>query len=112
MPIKQRVAKVLPFLQRAQLVTDPPPCDIAPYLARILEAAGDRIKVSGDILDFDDFFVPDDQLTFDEPTLDKRLRKQAGARELLAQYGDELNSVEPFTAEQLQAAVRQLVVAD
>ena len=84
LPIKQRVAKVVPFLQRAELVADPPPCDTAPYVTRILEAAGDRVKVAGDVLDFDDFFVADDALQYDEQALDKRLRKPAGARELLA----------------------------
>ncbi len=78
LPIKQRVAKVVPFLQAAKLVPDPPPCDTAPYVTRIVEAAGDRVKVAGDILDFDDFFVADDELRFDESALDKRLRKPAG----------------------------------
>ena len=90
LPIKQRVAKVVPFLQRARLVADPPPCDTAPYVTRILEAAGDRVKVAGDILDFDDFFVADDQLQFDEAALDKRLRKPPAARELLTKFRDQL----------------------
>ena len=51
-------------MQRAGLVADPPPCDTAPYVTRILEAAGDRVKVAGDILDYDDFFVADDQLRY------------------------------------------------
>ena len=50
LPIKQKVAKVLPFLQQAGYVANPPPCDTAPQLTRILESAGDRIKVAGDIL--------------------------------------------------------------
>ena len=40
--------------------------------------------MAGDILDFADFFVPDDQLPYDEKAFDKTLRK-AGAAELLAQ---------------------------
>ncbi len=96
LPIKQRVAKVVPFLQRAKLVADPPPCDTAPYVTRILEAAGDRVKVAGDILDFDDFFVADDQLQFDETAFDKRLRKPTAARELLAKYRDTLVAAELF----------------
>ena len=96
LPIKQRVAKVVPFLQRAKLVADPPPCDTAPYVTRILEAAGDRVKVAGDILDFDDFFVADSQLQFDEAALDKRLRKPAAVRELLTKFRDQLASAEPF----------------
>jgi glutamyl-tRNA synthetase len=69
-PMKQRVAKVVPFLQRAGLVADPPSCETAPYVTRILEAAGDRVKVAGDILDFDDFFVADDTLSFDAAALE------------------------------------------
>ncbi len=111
-PIKQRVAKVVPFLQRAKLVTDPPPCATAPYVTRILEAAGDRVKVAGDILDFDDFFVPDELLQFDEAALDKRLRKQAGARGLLAKYRDSLAEVEPFSVEQLEKSAHEFVTAN
>lgn len=102
LPIKQRVAKVVPFLQRAKLVAEPPPCDTAPYVTKLVEAAGDRIKVAGDILDFDDFFVADDELKYDEAALEKRLRKPAGARELLKKYRDELANAEPFTPERLE----------
>jgi glutamyl-tRNA synthetase len=112
LPIKQRVAKVLPFLQRAKLVADPPPCDTAPYVTRILEAAGDRVKVAGDILDFDDFFVADDQLQFDEAALDKRLRKPAAARELLAKYRDTLVGAEPFDTKQLEQITQAFVAAN
>jgi glutamyl-tRNA synthetase len=108
-PIKQRVAKVVPFLQRGKLVADPPPCDTAPYVTRILEAAGDRLKVAGDVLDFDDFFVADDALQFDETALDKRLRKPPGARDLLIKYREELTNLEPFTAEQLEKMMHAFV---
>jgi glutamyl-tRNA synthetase len=109
LPIKQRVAKVVPFLQRAKLVTSPPPCDTAPYVTRILEAAGDRVKVAGDILDFDDFFVADEALRFDEAAFDKRLRKSAEARALLTQYRDLIAKIEPFAAEHLEPATHEFV---
>lgn len=110
LPIKQRVARVVPFLQRAKLVTEPPPCDTAPYATRILEAAGDRVKVAGDILGFDDFFVPDQQLQYDEVALDKRLRKPPAARELLSEFRDKVVvEVEPFTAERLEKSTHEFV---
>jgi glutamyl-tRNA synthetase len=111
LPIKQRVAKVVPFLQRARLVSEPPPCDTAPYVARILEAAGDRIKVAGDILDFDDFFVDDSAVQYNEQAIDKRLRKAAGARELLQKFRADLAAVEPFTAERLEQLLHTFVEA-
>jgi len=40
------------YLQRAGLVPAPPPSAIGPYLARVIAAAGDRIKTMGDILRF------------------------------------------------------------
>jgi glutamyl-tRNA synthetase len=111
LPIKQRVAKVVPFLQRAKLISEPPPCETAPYVTRILEAAGDRIKVAGDILDFDEFFVSDAALPYDEQALDKRLRKPAGAQELLQKFRAELATVEPFTAERLEQLLHAFVEA-
>jgi glutamyl-tRNA synthetase len=112
LPMKQRVAKVVPFLQRAGLVSDPPPCDTAPYLTKILEAAGDRLKVAGDVLDFDDFFVADNKLQYDEAALDKRLRKPVGARELLAKYREAIGGVEPFAATELEKATHDFVEAN
>jgi glutamyl-tRNA synthetase len=111
LPIKQRVAKAVSFLQRAGLVADPPPCDTAPYVTRILEAAGDRLKVTGDILDFDDLFLHDADIAHDEQALDKRLRKPAWARELLQKFRAELAAVEPFTAERLEQLLHAFVEA-
>ncbi|HJQ79839.1 MAG TPA: glutamate--tRNA ligase [Lacipirellulaceae bacterium] len=110
-PIKQRVAKVVHFLQRANLLTDPPSCDTGPYVTRILEAAGDRLKVAGDILDYEDLFQSDDRLQYDEQALEKRVIKPAEARELLRKFRTELQEVEPFTAERLEQLLQSFVEA-
>ncbi len=109
LPIKQRVAKVVPFLQRAKLVIDPPPCDTAPYVTSILEAAGDRLKVAGDILNFEDFFAADSHLHYDQAALDKRLRKPAAARELLTKFRDALANAEAFNAPHLEQMTHAFV---
>ncbi|HEY4231952.1 MAG TPA: glutamate--tRNA ligase [Lacipirellulaceae bacterium] len=101
-PIKQRVAKVVPYLQRAGWITQPPPCDTGPHAMKIVEAAGDRIKVAGDILDYEEFFVADEQLRFDEAAVEKRLRNAAGACDLLKNFRAGIADVEPFTAEHLE----------
>jgi len=111
LPIKQKVAKVLPYLQRASLIDDPPTCDTAPYLTQIVTAAGDRIKVAGDILDYAGFYVADDELVYDEKTLDKRLRKAEGAAELLTEFRDQLAMIEPFEAEELERQLKRFVEA-
>jgi glutamyl-tRNA synthetase len=112
LPIKQRMAKAIPFLQRAKLVTEPPSCDTGPYVMRLLESAGDRVKVSGDILDFDDFFVADADLQIDEAAFDKRVRKPAAARDLLGRYREMLAQTEPYTNQLLEQLTHQFVEAN
>jgi glutamyl-tRNA synthetase len=86
LPMKRKVAMVLPYLQSAGLVSDPPPCSIAESLALILQAAADRIKVAGDILDYPEMFVTDDQLescpSFDAQTLDQTVHAFVEAEQI------------------------------
>ena len=77
----------------------------------ILRAAGDRIKVSGDILDCDEFFTPDDRLDYDEKALDKRIRK-ADAGLLLGRFKDRLAEAEPFEPETLERLMHEFVEAE
>jgi glutamyl-tRNA synthetase len=111
LPLKQKVAKCLPYLQRAGLVSEPPPCDTGPYLSQILAAAGDRVKVAGDVLDYDDFYVADEALEYDAVAVEKRIAKPPAARELLAAFAGALNSVEPFDAATLERALHAFVEA-
>ncbi len=105
LPLKQRVAKVVPYLQHAGYVADPPPCDTGPFVARIVEAAGDRIKVAGDILDYTDFFTSDEQLTYDEKAFAKRISKPEDAGELLRAFRDELAQVPDYDVASLESAL-------
>jgi glutamyl-tRNA synthetase len=106
-PPKQKVAKTLPYLQRAGLVSDPPPCDIGPKLLQIVTAAGDRLKVFGDILDYADFFLPDDKLPYDEKAFDKRIRHAPGAGELLGKLKSLLSLIDEFSAEALEPSIKK-----
>jgi glutamyl-tRNA synthetase len=107
LPTKQKVAKMLPYLQRASLVSTPAPCEVGPKLSRIVEAAGDRLKVFGDIVAYADFFFADD-VVVDEKAFEKSLRKP-GAVELLKSFRDRLALVEPFDVPHLEAALQAFV---
>jgi glutamyl-tRNA synthetase len=72
--LKKKVAMVLPYLQKAGWVSEPPPCEIAETLTSILKAAGDRVKVAGDILQFDELFCSDDTFPIDEAGFEKKLK--------------------------------------
>jgi glutamyl-tRNA synthetase len=111
LPLKQRVARVVNFLQRSGLVADPPPCDTAPYVTRIVEAAGDRLKVAGDILDYEDLFIAEDKLRYDTDAFEKRIHKPERARELLQQFRAELATAEPFSVERLEQLLHAFVEA-
>jgi glutamyl-tRNA synthetase len=109
LPVKQKVAKCLRYLQQAGLVANPTPCDMGPKLTQIVQAAGDRLKVFGDILDYTDFFVPDDKLTYDEKAFDKRVRNAPEASDLLTRLKTVLTATEPFDAATLETSLKLFV---
>src|SRR5262245_21383183 len=109
LPLKQKVAKMLPFLQKAGLVTDPAPCEVGPKLTRIVEVSGDRLKTAGDILAYADFFfVPDDKLTYDEKDFQKRIAPPQ-AKELLTKFRAVLATTEPFEVGALEETLKGFI---
>jgi glutamyl-tRNA synthetase len=86
--IKKKVAMVVPFLQRARWIETPVPCASSDYLTRVVIAAGDRIKVAGDILQFDELFCEDSELAIDDDLLNKRIKNESGAIDALRAIRD------------------------
>jgi glutamyl-tRNA synthetase len=110
--LEEKAAMTLPYLVRAGVVAEPPPKAVQARLAQVLEAAGDRVKAAGDVLDYCSFFVPDDQLTYDEPSFEKRLRKPAEAAGLLRKFRVRLAAAETFNATSLEQLVNDFVKAE
>ena len=111
-PVDRKVELTLPFLQKAGLVPDPAPAETLSKLNAVVQAAGDRIKVAGDILDYRDFFLADDQLSYDEKAFDKRLRKPPEAAPLLRKFRDRLRDADPFDAGTLEQLLNAFVQAE
>jgi glutamyl-tRNA synthetase len=111
-PLKQKVAAVLPFLQKAGFVASPPPCDISGKISDVLQAADDRLVVAGDILEFTEFFVGDDEFDYDEKAFDKRLRNAPESVELLHKFAGQLANAEPFDPDSLETLLRQFVESE
>jgi glutamyl-tRNA synthetase len=109
LPPARKVGLVRPFVEQAGLLRHIEPATVERMLSRIVEAAGDRIKVAGDILDYSEFFVPDDQLPFDEEAFEKRIRRRPAVGGILARFGERLATVEPFDAPTLEASFRGFV---
>jgi glutamyl-tRNA synthetase len=59
-------------------------------------------------LDFDEFFVADEALRYEEKAFNKRLRK-GNAAELLGKFRDNLAALDEFTASTTEQALREFV---
>ena len=109
--IDERVARATPFLERSGLVRTPPAAAERARVRDVVRAAGDRIKVAGDVLDYPEFFQADADVAYDEKAFDKRLRKD-GAAPLLRRFRDRLESTRPFDAATLERALHDFVEAE
>jgi glutamyl-tRNA synthetase len=101
-PTDKKITMVLPYLERAGVAKPDSAEGVSRKLTQILEAAGDRIKVAGDVLDYSTFFLPDDQFLYDEKAFEKRIRKPPEAATLLGRFKNILATVEPFDAGRLE----------
>ena len=110
-PLAEKVDMVLPYLLRAGLAASPTD-EVKAKVVQILQAAGDRIKVAGEILDYSAFFLPDDRLSYDEAAFEKRLRKPPQAAGLLARFRERLAAAEPFDAPTLERGLQDFARAE
>ena len=107
LPLEQRVDRCRPFAQKAGLLED----DRAEStLTEVVEAAGDRLRIAGDILDFDYCFI--DQVTFDPKGFQKRICKPADARRLLKSLRDSLTEQTAFGVDDAQNGVHAFCDAE
>lgn len=111
LPIERRVELVLPYLERVRLVEKPASDASRHKTTAILTAAGDRIKVAGDILAFNDFYLADDRLPVDQAAYDKAMGKPRAA-ELLGKFRPRLATAEPFDAPTLEHLMQEFVAAE
>ncbi len=112
LPIKQKVAMMVPYLKKAGLIADPTSCDVGPKLTQIVAASGDRLKTAGDILAYADFFfVPDEQLVYDEKDFLKRVAPPQ-SKELLHKFRSVLASVQSFEVGPLEETLKAFLVAE
>jgi glutamyl-tRNA synthetase len=117
LPVAEKVEMVLPFLTRAGLVSDANA--VRPFVTHVVEAAGPRMTVAGDILEYDYLFLPDDKIDFDATMATKHVGaayKGAGSIPPLADVVKRLRAVvagaEPFTHDTLKHATEALAAAE
>lgn len=107
--LDQKVDGCLPYLVRAGWVKDEPDAATRDFVSRLITALGDRLKLFSDILLYDEYFVADDALAFDEKAFEKRITKAEDAVALLQAFAGELGSADNFTAASLHDLMQRFV---
>ncbi len=102
--IDQKLSLVLPFLEQAGwTVSD---CGLTnDRLRRLVHAIGDRLKVAGDVLHYEEFFLADNELSYDLSAVQKHLAS-AEAIQILTELRRWIAEVEPFEASRLEQSLR------
>jgi glutamyl-tRNA synthetase len=108
-PLDKKIDLVMPFLQKSGIAPAAPSAEWLAKLKQIVQLAGDRIKVAGDILDYAYFFRTDDQFAYDDKDFERELRKPPGAAALLRKVKDALASTDNFDPPSLEKQVGNLV---
>ena len=112
MPVAEKLPWVLPYLEAAGLLPSPHIDEPSGFVTEILRAAGDRIKVAGESLDYPEFFVGDAAFPYDSKAFDKRLKNAPESVALLQAFRDQLAAIEPFEAATLEEAMRRFVESE
>jgi glutamyl-tRNA synthetase len=106
---KARTALCADFLVQAGIISSPASEARLQQVAAVVAAAGDRIEVAGDILQFENFFVADDALNWDDKAFRKRLVQPESAGHLLAEYKKILVACDDFSAPNMERVLKEWV---
>ena len=96
--LEEKVALCLPYLERAGQIASPATSSQREFVGRLITALGPRLKLLSDILGYEEYFVADEALTYDEKGFQKRVRDDAAAVPLLRGLADYLDLIPDFTA--------------
>jgi glutamyl-tRNA synthetase len=106
---EEKADRCLPFLTRAGLVEEPIDAAAVRFVLRLVEALGERLKLFSDIVRYEEYFVADDALTYEEKAFHKRLHQPAEAAPLLAEFREQLAAEPAFDAAALEALLHRWV---
>ena len=111
LPLDEKVAVVAPFLAQLGLLSPVLSSEEKARLHAVVVAAGDRLKVAADIVNYLEFFVDDTAFPYDQKAFSKRLRSE-GAAERLLEFRHALEPLTQFTAETIEAEMHNFVATN
>jgi glutamyl-tRNA synthetase len=104
LPLDDKVAGVLPFLQRAGLVGAVVSDEVRGKIRKILETCADRIKIYSDIYQYGAFFFRDP--IFDPKAVEKRL-KPGRNPQILSEVRELLEGIANYDARELEEQIKK-----
>ncbi|MBX3442053.1 MAG: glutamate--tRNA ligase [Planctomyces sp.] len=110
-PPEVKVERCLANLVRAGLVAAPVTAESRAFVERLVAALGERIKVFSDIVGYDEYFVADEDLRYDDKAFEKRIMKPERALPLLTSYRQSLQECPSFSAADLETHLRTFIDA-
>jgi glutamyl-tRNA synthetase len=108
LPVEKKLEGCLPYLVKAKIIPENYDEATRAFVARLITAIADRLKIFSDIIDYPEFFVADNELPFDEKAFEKRVREE-GVRDFLTKYRQILADCEPFVAADIEQKTRAFV---
>ncbi len=109
LPLDDKVAGCLSFLQQAGLVSQTSDAAIRSVVGQVVTGLADRLRIFSDILDYKEFFVADDDLVYDEKAFKQRIVDAPEAVGLLTSLRDLLAKAPSFEAPALDVLVHAFV---
>ena len=104
----EKVDLVAPYLVHVGLLASAPSADVRARVQAVVAAAGNRIKVAGDIINYLEFFQDDAEFEYEEKSFTKRLRVN-GVAARLRSFRQQLATVNPFAAAEIEAELHHFV---
>jgi len=104
--LDQLVERAVPLMQQAGLIPDEVPESQVPWLRKLVQACHIKIATLADIVPYTDFlFHPIE--SYDEKGVSKHWQRE-GALELLREFRDRLETLDPFTVEAIETITSEM----
>ena len=110
LPLEEKVSLVLPYLQQAHLLGENPTATDRAKVVAVVKAAGDRIKVAGDILSFPEFFL--EKLPIDPGMKEKEFSKPEMVELLLKKWLELIPAIQPFDAATIEKRLHEFAASE
>ena len=107
--VEEKVAGCSAMLSQAGIISESPSADVSERVSKVVALVGDRLRVFGEILSMDEFFVAADELEFSEKDFQKRVVKPENAVDLLSSVRSLLADQEDFSSDALHDVVQGFV---